>query len=111
MPKSSRIHNKITPDYAIPHICSGDNSGSRMLKRKAIQDVSREVPIYPNPVYRLPPKLVKLPIPKIPRSLLDIDPEINMDFEENSPFQEGVISEIYQRPDKSYIQEQQEMEV
>ena len=33
-----------------------------------------------------------------------------MDFEENSPFQEGVILETYQRPDKSYFQEHQEME-
>ena len=31
-----------------------------------------------------------------------------MDFEDNSPFQEGIISEIYQRPDKSYFQEPQE---
>ena len=31
--------------------------------------------------------------------------EINLDFEENSPFQEGVISEAYQRPDKSFFQE------
>ena len=27
--------------------------------------------------------------------------EINKDFEENSPCQEGIISEIYQRPHKS----------
>ena len=32
-----------------------------------------------------------------------------MDFEENSPFQEGVISEMYQRPDNSYFQEPQEL--
>ena len=39
---------------------------------------------------------------------LDIDAleqDINMDFEGNSPYQEGVISEMYQRPDKSYFQE------
>ena len=41
---------------------------------------------------------------------MDIDPELNTDFEEKSPFQEGVISEIYQRPDKSYFQEPQELE-
>ena len=35
-----------------------------------------------------------------------INPEINLDFEENSPFQEGVISEIIQRPDKSLFQNQ-----
>ena len=28
-----------------------------------------------------------------------------MDIEENSPFQENIISEIYERPDKSYFQE------
>ena len=34
---------------------------------------------------------------------MDLDLEINKDFEENSPYQEGVISEIYQRPDKSQL--------
>ena len=33
-----------------------------------------------------------------------------MDFKENSPFQEGVISEMYQRPDKSYFQEPQDLD-
>ena len=33
-----------------------------------------------------------------------------MDFEENSPFQEGVISEIYQGPNKSYLQKPQEFD-
>ena len=33
-----------------------------------------------------------------------------MEFKENSPFQEVVISEMYQRPDKSYFQESQELE-
>ena len=40
---------------------------------------------------------------EVPRSLSDIDPQINTDFEENSLSQEGVISEMYQRPDKSYF--------
>ena len=30
--------------------------------------------------------------------------EINLDIEENSPFQEGVISELNHRPDKSFFQ-------
>ena len=29
---------------------------------------------------------------------------INLDIEENSPFQEGIISQIIQRPDKSFFQ-------
>ena len=33
-----------------------------------------------------------------------------MDFKKNSPYQEGVISEIYQMPDKSYFQEPTELQ-
>ena len=40
---------------------------------------------------------------------LDLDLEINKDFEENSPYQEGIISEIYQRPDKSQLIEPPEL--
>ena len=36
---------------------------------------------------------------------MDLDTDINMDFQENSPYQEGVKSEIYQRPNRSYFQE------
>ena len=32
------------------------------------------------------------------------NPNINLDFEENSPFQEGIISETIQIPDKSFFQ-------
>ena len=91
------------PNYAIPHLKSKDNSGSRIAEREAIWDVSREIPIHSDPVYKPLLKLVKTTIPKIPGSLFDIDPELHMDFEENLQFQEGVISETYQRPDKSYL--------
>ena len=40
---------------------------------------------------------------------MDNDLDRNVDIEENSPFQEGIISEIYERPDMSYIQEPQEL--
>ena len=34
-----------------------------------------------------------------------------MDFKENSPYQGGVISETYQRSNKSYFQEPQELDI
>ena len=34
---------------------------------------------------------------------LDLDLEINKDFVENPPYQEGIISEIYQWPDRSQL--------
>ena len=36
--------------------------------------------------------------------------EINLDIEENSPFQEGVILELIQRPDKSFFQNPRKLE-
>ena len=32
------------------------------------------------------------------------NPNINLDFEENLPFQEGIMSKTFQRPDKSFCQ-------
>ena len=43
------------------------------------------------------------------KDLLDFDMGRNIDFEENSPYQEGIISKMYERPDKSYIQEPMEL--
>ena len=39
----------------------------------------------------------------------DINPNINLDFKENSPFQEGVMSTTFQRPDKLFFQEHKEL--
>ena len=76
MSKTSRICNKIIPDYAIPYISSGNDSDSRIVNRKILQDVIREIPIYPDPLNRPPPKPVKLSIPKIPRGLSNIDQKL-----------------------------------
>ena len=40
---------------------------------------------------------------------IDINPNSNFDFEENSPFQEGIMSETFQRPHKSFLQEPKEL--
>ena len=39
----------------------------------------------------------------------NISPNINFDFKENSPFQQGVISETFQRLDKSFFQNPKEL--
>ena len=43
------------------------------------------------------------------KDLLDNDSDRKVKIEENSPFQEGIISEIYESPDNSYVQEPQEL--
>ena len=40
---------------------------------------------------------------------MDNDLDRKVEIEENSPFQEGIISEIYERPDNSYLQEPKEL--
>ena len=64
---------------------------------------ARQVPICPDPNLRLPPRPPDLE--GNGTDLTDLDMGINMDFEENSPFQEGIISETYDRSDRSYIKE------
>ena len=43
------------------------------------------------------------------RDFLDLDTYINIDFEENSPYQECIISETYERLDRSYLKEPSEL--
>ena len=43
------------------------------------------------------------------KDLLDNDLDRKVDIEENSPFQEGIISVTYERPDTSYGQEPYEL--
>ena len=57
----------------------------------------------------LPPYLVpqNRPPPKPPDNLLkkqQVVESSKIEIEENSPFQESIISEVYERPDKSYFQ-------
>ena len=60
-----------------------------MVKRGIIQDVSRLIPIYPDPTYRPSPKPAKLSIPEVPRSLFDSDPEINTNFKKKFTISRG----------------------
>ena len=79
-------------NFTIPPLQHKGDSDTKMIDRKMIQDVAREIPIYPDPVYRPPSKPFKTSVLEIPGSLLDIDPELNTHFEVTSLFQEGVIS-------------------
>ena len=70
----------------------------------------RPAPPYHDPYARPPPRPpdVTHPIDSW-KDLLDNALGRNLDIEENSSFQEGIMSEIYERPDTSYMQEPQEL--
>ena len=72
-------------------------------------------PISPKPMSEIPSSEI-LPLYLVPQSRPPLKPpnqlqkrqEVDsskIEIEENSPFQESIISEVYERPDKSYFQE------
>ena len=92
------------------------DSISRTIRRKGMQDTRREIPAYADPIYSPPPKPTEIPLQVIPRKLMDLDinaleQDINLDFEENSPYQDGVMSEMYQSSDNSYFWDHQNCQV
>ena len=74
-----------------------------------------DIPFHPGPTYRLSPTPIRSNMPRSQESsqssssVENINPDVNLDFEERSPFQEGVISEIFQRPDKTFFQDPKEL--
>ena len=99
--KTNHIHST-DPMHSINNVDEGMTH-----TRPLIPDVS----FHPGPMYRPPPKPIRSNVPRSQESLQsspsseNISSYINLDFENNSPFQEGVFSEAYQRPDKSFFQE------
>ena len=79
---------------------------------KPIESTIDHRPILPyhEPFVRPPPRPPDVTDVKDNRKdLSDIDMDRKIKFEENSPHQEGIISETYERPDKSFIQEPPEL--
>ena len=68
-----------------------------------------DVPFHPGLTYRPPPKPIRSNVPRSQKnsqsspSTENISSDINLDIEENSPFQKGINSEVYQRLDTSFF--------
>ena len=98
------------------------NTGHRDEISKSQMDQSREnIPeqtyVPQKPIIPKHPNQISNPIPKLPERViqndkktdLELDLDINRDFEENSPYQEGIISEIYEGPHKLQLVDPPEM--
>ena len=81
-----------------------------------------KIQVYKNPILApSPSERPDMPIdtlkpmykpPRIEDELVHIDaiePDLNTDFEENAPQQDGIIYEVYERPGKEYLQESPEL--
>ena len=74
---------------------------------KSVMEILRSemLPLYLVPQIRPPPKSP---------DKLSKEQEVEsskIEIEENSPFQESIISEVYERPNKSYFQETIELKI
>ena len=97
----------MTQPQVIPqteHVPSTQNAHRQPMSPKI---VARQVPLCPDPYLKPPPRLPDLKEHMLNLMDLDMDNDINIDFEEISPYQEGIITETYQRPDNSYVKNHQ----
>ena len=70
----------------------------------------RPIPPYHKPFIRPPPRPPDMTAVKDHRNnLQDLDMDRKIKCEENSPHQEGIFSETYERPERSFIQEPPEL--
>ena len=101
IPDVSKIENKVIthPDFTTP-VQSVNSPSVEAITRRSM---TKNIPFYADTTYRPPPKLLRI-LKSEGQENIDISPEINIYFEENSPFQ-GVISDTYQRPEKSFFQD------
>ena len=73
------------------NIHSTNNTRDRLINNNPFMP---HVPFHLDPLLRNPKQQ------PIKQNIQEIVPKINFDFEENSPFQEGIMPETFQRPDK-----------
>ena len=106
---TNRIEQEIKPTIIDDIQMAPDSSGKENQQNDTDAKIHTKNPQsknYSQPVIRPPPRPPDLlrPTPKIN---VEIGP--NLDFEENSPHQEGIIAETHESPDKSYLEQPQEL--
>ena len=103
--KTNQTHSK-DPKHIINNVDVGMTCTKHLIP---------DAPFHPGPTYRPLPKPIRSNVPRSKESsqstssVENINPDINLDFEENSTYQEGVISEMLQRLDKSFFQDLKEL--
>ena len=93
--KTNHVHSK-DPTHSI------NNMDDRIANNNPLMP---DAAFHPGPILRPTLKPIKQNV----QCSQNINPNINFDLEENLPFQEGVMSEMFQRLDKSFFQKPKEL--
>ena len=115
IPSTKPVMQKATPKITRIPIKAEKENDSKILPSRMDQQIPRGIvipsgalihPIVMPPNIRPPPKP-----PNVDNATTspNLGPEPNLDFEENSPYQEGIITETYVAPDQSYLEQLQEL--
>ena len=116
VPDTQPKKQKITPDVTRLPIQTGEKKQEfKILPSGITQQTPRGIVLPPE--FMLPPTVLTpndRPPPKPPNidetnTDLHQGPDLRMDIEENSPHQEGIITESYVAPDQSYLEQPQEL--
>ena len=104
MPKIPTTQNiaKNRMDFPM-HEKSICNPSTEAITWGMIQNINTDIPFCPDPIYRPPPKPNENLWSSRIESKRDVSPRIDLEFVEKLLYQERIISETYQRPDKSYF--------
>ena len=95
-------------DFPVPEQLIADKAEA--ITRRMRQDKNRELPFYQDLIYRPPPRPPENLQPNSLESEPATRPKKDIEFVEHSPHQGEIISEFYQRPNKSYFQEPRDLE-
>ena len=98
---------KVTTDsskYPVPNQLITKRTKTPTMRQE--QDRIGEYPCQPDPYFRPPPRPPDNLRPQSQKTNTTNESSIDIEFEENLPHQEGIISEIYQRPDKIIFKNQ-----
>ena len=109
------VMQKATCKIARIPIKAEKEKDSKTLPSRVDQQTPRGIVIPPGAL--IPPSVMQPNVrpPPMPPNVdnattsPNLGPEPNIDFEENSPHQEGIITETYVAPDQSYLEQPQEL--
>ena len=109
IPERTKIETRVTNHmYSTDPVHSINNADDKMVNNNPFMP---DVPFHPGPILRplMQPIKQNMTHDQSSQNVQNINPNINFDFEENSPFQEGIMSETFQRLDRSFFQEPKEL--
>ena len=110
LPKVPTIQNVVKDSMKFPVPNQLIMNKTETITKRQVQDKNREQPFQPDPYFRPSLRLPDNLGPESPKTNTVTKTKLDIDFEENSPHQERIISELYQRHDKTYFQEMKDLD-